>query len=58
MLADMHPDVARVVWKYGRWHHFVDYEPFKSNRLIFKEGIEIPEGNNDYGMELITDYTE
>ena len=24
ILVDMHPDVARLVWRYGRWHHWVD----------------------------------
>ena len=54
MLADMHPDVARVVWKYGRWHHYVDYSPFKKNKLKLKEGVVLPEGVNNYGMKLIT----
>ena len=33
MLVDMHPDVARVVWKYGRWHHYVDYSPFQKREV-------------------------
>lgn len=31
MLVDMHPDVARVVWRYGRYHHYVDYTVFQKN---------------------------
>lgn len=54
MLADMHPDVAKVVWRYGRWHHYVDYTPFKKNKLKLKEGVTLPEGVNNYGMKLIT----
>ena len=54
MLADMHPDVARVVWRYGRWHHYVDYTPFKKNKLKLKEGVVLPDGVNNYGMKLIT----
>lgn len=54
MLADMHPDVARVVWRYGRWHHYVDYTPFKKNKLVLKDGVVLPEGVNNYGMKLIT----
>jgi hypothetical protein len=54
MLADMHPDVARVVWRYGRWHHYVDYTPFKKNKLTLKDGVTLPEGVNNYGMKLIT----
>lgn len=32
-LVDFHPDVAKVVWKFNRWHHYVDYSIFKNNRL-------------------------
>lgn len=53
MLEDMHPDVAQVVWKFNRWHHKVDYRPFKKNKLILKDGIMIPNRINNYGMELI-----
>jgi hypothetical protein len=53
MLADLHPDVAQVVWRFNRWHHHVDYKPFKKNRLIRKAGIDVPRGVNNYGMELV-----
>lgn len=56
MLVDMHPDVARLVWRYGRWHHFVDYGPFKANKLRFRDGFEMPTGTNNYGMELVKDF--
>ena len=32
-LRDQHPDVVRVVWKFNRWHHEVDYRPFYKNKL-------------------------
>jgi hypothetical protein len=32
----------------------VDYRPFKNNKLIKKKGINIPDGIDNYGMELIT----
>lgn len=54
MLADLHPDVARVVWRFGRWHHHVDYKPFKKNKLIRKDNVFIQKGNNEYGMKLIS----
>jgi hypothetical protein len=50
----MHPDVAKVVWKYGRWHHYVDYLPFKKNMLKLKDDVELPEGINNYGLQLRT----
>jgi len=56
MLVDMHPDVARVVWRYGRWHHYVDYSQFKKNELQYKKKIVVPEGTNNYGMRLITNF--
>jgi len=56
MLVDMHPDVARLVWRYGRWHHWVDYEPFKKNQLKYVDGFEVPTGVNNYGMRLETDF--
>lgn len=56
MLVDMHPDVARLVFRYGRWHHWVNYEPFKSNQLKLRPGVVIPKGVNEYGMHLIKNY--
>jgi hypothetical protein len=53
MLQDMHPDVAKVVWRFNRWHHHVDYKPFKKNKLILKDNIMIPNRINNYDMELI-----
>ena len=56
MLVDMHPDVARLVWRYGRWHHWVDYSPFKVNKLKLREGVVLPSGTNNYSMELKRDF--
>jgi hypothetical protein len=53
MLADMHPDVAKVVKRFNRWHHHVDYKPFKGNQLIKRSDIVLPTGVNNYGMKLI-----
>ena len=53
MLAEMHPDVAKVMWKYGRWHHYGDYSGFKSNKLIRKKDLVIPSGNNEYGLQKV-----
>tara|TARA_Y100000996_G_scaffold412064_1_gene397362 strand:+ start:536 stop:1468 length:933 start_codon:yes stop_codon:yes gene_type:complete len=53
ILVDMHPDVARLVWRYGRWHHWVDYSSFKKNALQRKKGLNIPSGVNNYGMKLV-----
>ena len=53
MLVDMHPDVARLAHRFGRDHHFVDYKPFRRNRLLLKDGLTLPERTNDYGMRLV-----
>jgi hypothetical protein len=53
MLAALHPDVASVVWRFNRWHHHVNYKPFKKNRLKRRPDIDVPRGINNYGMELV-----
>ena len=53
MLQKLHPDVAKVVWKFNRWHHHVDYRPFKNNELIKKKGLRIKKGINNYGMKVV-----
>ena len=53
MLVDMHPDVAKMVTKFNRIHHEVDYSGFKQ-KLILKEDIDIK--NNDFnenGMKVV-----
>jgi hypothetical protein len=56
MLVRMHPDVARMVWRYKRWHHYVDYSPFKKNELRYKKDIMLPKSNDEYGMKLVTNF--
>ncbi len=51
-LKRQHPDIVEVVWKFERWHHQVNYDPFKKNKLVKKEGLIIPQGVNNYGMSL------
>jgi len=53
MLEELHPDVAKVVWKFNRWHHHVDYKPFKNNELKKIKGLNIKKGINNYGMKVI-----
>lgn len=55
MLADLHPDVAKVVFKFNRWHHHVDYSPFKKNRLIKIVNTDEMEKVNNYGMVLVNE---
>jgi hypothetical protein len=53
MQVAVHPDVSRLVHKFGRIHHNVDYGPFKKNKLIRKKSAEISPGTNNYGMGLV-----
>lgn len=54
MQVALHPDVSELVWRFGRWHHHVDYRPFKDNMLIRADGLPAPRGVNNYGMRLIS----
>jgi hypothetical protein len=53
MLAAVHPDVAKLAWRFKRWHHAVDYSPFKRQKLVRRDDIEFPIEPNEYGMKLI-----
>ena len=52
MLVRVHPDVARLAWRYGRVHHHVDYRPFRARALTLRKGFVLPEAPNNYGMSL------
>jgi hypothetical protein len=32
-LQEQHPDVVKVVWRFDRWHHEVNYKSFRNNVL-------------------------
>jgi len=57
MQVALHPDISTLVFKWGRWHHHVDYSSFRKMKLIRKPGIVIKEGVNNYGM-ILQDDTE
>jgi hypothetical protein len=54
MLADVYPQYAKVKWRFSRIHHYVDYTPFKKNKLIKKSCINFAELKkvNNYGMKI------
>jgi len=35
-LQQQHPNHVKVVWRYNRWHHEVNYKPFRNNKLLIK----------------------
>lgn len=56
ILVHEHPDVARLVKKYDRWHHYVDYGVFKQDLKLkeeYKDGFKNLPLMNDYGTCLI-----
>lgn len=52
MLVSVHPDVTRLVKKWGRWHHHVDYLSFRRNRLIKRDDFVMPTGPNEFNMRF------
>lgn len=50
-LVAQHPDVVKVAFKWGRWHHDVNYSVFVQKPKK-KEGLNIPKGINEFGMVL------
>lgn len=53
MIADMHPDLCKVTWMNGRWHHWCNFEPFEKNKLEYIDPNVVYEGIDEYGMELV-----
>jgi len=51
-LRDQHPDIVRIIRRWGRWQHYVDYRRFKTNQLQLRQGIDLPSGIDNYGMML------
>ena len=52
MLVKMHPDVTKLVQRFGRWHHHVNYLPYKNIPLLKKPDTEISE-HLSYNMKLV-----
>jgi len=50
MLYRMHPDVTKLVVRFGRPHHEVDYTSFAKNELQFTPGVVLPDGPDEFGM--------
>jgi len=53
MIVDVHPDVSRIVRRFKRIHHYVDYGRFKGTKLKKRPDLDIKAGVNNYGMKLV-----
>lgn len=51
-LKKQHPEHVEIVWRYNRWHHEVNYKPFKQ-KLKRVENYNVNKGINEFGMKLI-----
>lgn len=51
-LERKHPDVVKTIWRYNRWHHSINFKPFKSINLIRCDDYNVKNGINEHGMYL------
>ncbi len=52
-LKKQHPEHVKIVWRYNRWHHEVNYDDFKQKLIRVDNYDEIvKKGVNNYGMIL------
>lgn len=55
-LYDQHPDVVKIIKRWNRYHHYVDYKKFKNtSKLQLKEEFKdiYLKGNNEHGLKLV-----
>ena len=61
MLEVIHNDVSKVKWMYNRFHHMVNYLPFKNNKLEYVDGYD-PKNNKEetdlFEFERVKDWFE
>ena len=58
MQVKVYPHISKLIWRYNRWHHFVDYTVFKDLQLIKNENFKPQNEINNYGMKLIEQANE
>lgn len=52
MLVAAHPDVARLAWRFGRHHHYLNLRGF-TQQLRWAPGAVRPTGVNEYGLRFV-----
>jgi hypothetical protein len=53
MQVALHPDVSKLVRRFRRIHHHVDYRPFRANTLVAKDPSAARPKVDNYGMKLV-----
>jgi hypothetical protein len=51
-LKRQHPDCVEIVWRYGRWHHSVDYSRFRQ-QLQLRDDVTPTGQPDEFGMRLV-----
>lgn len=51
-LQKKHPDCVKVIERYGRWHHSINFNKWKTTKLIRHKNIDLSNRINEYGMKL------
>jgi len=53
-LKEQHPDLVKVVWRYERWHHEVNYSVFKQSlKRVNNYDQIVKKGVDNYNMKMI-----
>jgi hypothetical protein len=52
-LRRQHPDCVKVTWKWGRWHHHIDYSIFQKEKPTLKPDLNIPKVTDNKGLKLV-----
>ena len=54
MQVALHPDVSRLVHRFQRWHHYVDYSGFKNNPPLRRREDATRSAPGQYALKIIT----
>ena len=52
-LADQHPDCVEIAWKWGRWHHHIDYSQWQKIKPELQDGLSFEQKEDTYGLKLV-----
>ncbi len=53
MIVDQYPEITRLVERWGRWHHHIDYDQFRKRPLIRNPDVKIPTDNPYNKLRLV-----
>ena len=59
MLEVVHSDVSELDWRFSRYHHTVNYNPFKKNKLKYVSGYDPSKNKNEtdlFEFDRVKDY--